>query len=65
MEGLVGEVGEVRSKLSPTGKIFVHGEYWNAEAEGEVDVGEKVQVVGYDGMNLKVRRSSRRASGEV
>ncbi len=65
MEGLVGEVGEVRSKLSPTGKIFVHGEYWNAQAEGEVDVGEKVQVVGYDGMNLKVRRSSGRASGEA
>jgi membrane-bound serine protease (ClpP class) len=57
-EGLVGEVGEVRGKLSPAGKIFVHGEYWNAQADGEIDVGEKVKVVGYDGMCLKVSRVS-------
>jgi membrane-bound serine protease (ClpP class) len=56
LEGLVGEVGEVRGKLSPAGKIFVHGEYWNAQADGEIDVGEKVKVVGYDGMCLKVSR---------
>lgn len=55
-EGLVGEVGEVRAKLSPAGKIFVHGEYWNAEGDGEIDVGEKVEVVGSQGMVLKVRR---------
>jgi membrane-bound serine protease (ClpP class) len=56
LQGLIGEIGEVRGKLSPTGKIFVHGEYWNAEADGEIDVGEKVQVVGYEGMSLKVKR---------
>lgn len=56
VEGLIGEIGEVRGKLSPKGKIFVHGEYWNAQADGEVDVGAKVKVVGYDeGMCLKVR----------
>ena len=58
LDGLVGEVGEVRGKLSPAGKIFVHGEYWNAQADGEIDVGEKVKVVGYDGMCLKVSRVS-------
>lgn len=62
MEGLIGEIGEVRSKLGPAGKIFVHGEYWNARAEGEIDVGEKVQVIGYDGMALRVRRLSERSS---
>ena len=62
MQGLVGEVGEVRGKLGPTGKIFVHGEYWNAQADGEIDVGEKVEVVGYEGMSLKVKRVSERAS---
>jgi len=61
-EGLIGEIGEVRGKLGPTGKIFVHGEYWNAEADGEIDVGEKVQVVGYEGMSLKVKRLHERAS---
>ncbi len=62
MDGLVGEIGEVRGRLSPSGKVFVHGEYWNAQADGEIDVGEKVQVVGYDGMNLKVKRLPGRTS---
>ena len=63
-EGLIGEIGEVRGKLSPKGKVFVHGEYWNAQAENEIDVGEKVKVVGYDdGMWLKVRRVSNGESG--
>lgn len=64
VEGLIGEIGEVRGKLSLKGKIFVHGEYWNAQAENEIDVGEKVQVVGYDdGMCLKVRRVSNGETG--
>ena len=58
LEGLIGEIGDVQVKLSPSGKIFVHGEYWNAEGEGEIAVGEKVRVVGFDGMCLKVKRLS-------
>lgn len=58
MDGLIGEIGEVRVKLGPVGKIFVHGEYWNAEADAAIDVGAKVEVVGYQGMRLKVRPSS-------
>jgi membrane-bound serine protease (ClpP class) len=65
MEGLIGEIGEVRGKLTPSGKVFVHGEYWNARADGEIDVGEKVEVVGYEGMSLKVRRSSQRSSKDA
>jgi membrane-bound serine protease (ClpP class) len=64
VEGLIGEIGEVRGKLTPKGKIFVHGEYWNAQGEGEIDVGEKVKVVGYDdGMCLRVRPVSNKESG--
>jgi membrane-bound serine protease (ClpP class) len=65
MDGLVGEIGEVKVELNPSGKIFVHGEYWNAQADSEIDVGEKVEVVGYEGMNLRVRRSSDRSSKEA
>ncbi len=61
-EGMLGEIGDVRAKLNPAGKIFVRGEYWNAEAEDEIDVGEKVEVVECRGLNLKVRRLSGRAS---
>lgn len=59
MDGLIGEIGEVRVKLGPVGKVFVHGEYWNAEADSEIDVGAKVEVIGYQGMRLKVSRSSK------
>jgi membrane-bound serine protease (ClpP class) len=61
-EGLVGEIGDVKARLNPAGKVFVHGEYWNAEADGEVDVGEKVEVIGYQGMSLKVRRLTNRSA---
>jgi membrane-bound serine protease (ClpP class) len=61
-EGLIGEIGEARSVLAPSGKIFVHGEYWNAEADGEVAAGDKVEVVGIAGMTLKVKRFASNAS---
>jgi membrane-bound serine protease (ClpP class) len=56
LEGLVGEIGEVRVQLCPTGKVFVHGEYWNAEGDADIPAGERVRIVGFDGMRLKVRR---------
>jgi membrane-bound serine protease (ClpP class) len=63
VEGLLGEVGEARSPLAPRGKIFVHGEYWNAVADGEIAPGEKVEVVSVDGMTLKVRRAATNPAG--
>ncbi|MBI4518879.1 MAG: nodulation protein NfeD [Deltaproteobacteria bacterium] len=57
-EGLVGEVGEVRQRLAPNGKIFVHGEYWNATAHEPIEVGEHVEVVAVDGLKLVVRRAA-------
>jgi membrane-bound serine protease (ClpP class) len=62
VEGLIGEIGVVKDKLSPTGRVFVHGETWTAEADNEIDVGEKVEVVGVEGMVLKVRRATQRQS---
>jgi len=55
VEGLLGEIAEVKVSLNPEGKVFVHGEYWYAEGDGEFDVGEKVKVAGFDGMILKVK----------
>lgn len=62
IEGMLGQIADVKAKINPAGKVFVRGEYWNAEAEDEIDVGEKVEIVGYEGLNLKVRRSFRRPS---
>lgn len=46
LEALVGEKGEAVSDLSPFGKVFVHGEYWNAFSARPVSQGEGVEVVG-------------------
>jgi membrane-bound serine protease (ClpP class) len=44
-EGMVGEIGIAKSDLTPKGKVFVHGELWNAEADQEISEGEDVRVV--------------------
>ena len=57
-EGLIHEIGVVREALDPRGRVFVHGEIWNARsaAAGEViAAGTEVEVVAVDGMNLTVR----------
>ena len=44
-EGLIGEVGVAQTDLSPEGKVFVHGEIWQAEASEDLPPGTKVKVV--------------------
>lgn len=53
-EGLVGEVGVVRSRLAPRGQIFLHGELWNAESDVPVEAGESVRVAQIEGLTLRV-----------
>ncbi len=53
-EGLVGETGVTRSALSPGGKVFVHGELWDAVSSSEVPVGRLVVVRRVDGLTLQV-----------
>ena len=44
-EGLIGEVGIAQTDLSPEGKVFVHGEIWQAEATEDLSIGTKVKVM--------------------
>ncbi|NVM57396.1 MAG: nodulation protein NfeD [Desulfobacterales bacterium] len=55
-KGLIGEVGVAKSRLDPEGKVFVHGELWNAVAGGTIEPAAKVRVVGVDRLMLKVER---------
>ncbi|MGQ9462834.1 MAG: NfeD family protein [Candidatus Fervidibacter sp.] len=56
-EWIVGQVGEARTDLTPTGTVFVSGTWWTAEAiDGEIKAGEKVEVVAMEGLRLKVRK---------
>jgi membrane-bound serine protease (ClpP class) len=47
-EGMVGQVGSAVTELAPSGKVFVHGEYWDAVAPKPVPSGAAVRVVGVD-----------------
>lgn len=55
-EGLLGTVGVARTRLTPGGLVFVQGAIWSAEASEVVEVGEQVEVVGIDGLKLKVQK---------
>jgi membrane-bound serine protease (ClpP class) len=57
-EGLVGKIGEVTEAISPKkgGKIFISGEYWFADSDEEISVGEKVEILEMRGLRLKVKR---------
>jgi len=57
-EGLIGEEGVAVSTFEEKGKIFVHGEYWDAESEEVIKEGERIKVVGsITGFKLKVRKA--------
>lgn len=53
-QGLIGETGVAQTSLSPRGKIFVHGELWDAVSSSEVSVGQSVVVRRVDGLVLAV-----------
>ncbi len=55
MEALVGQIGEARTRLDPTGLVYVEG-LWQAEAlDPPIPPGTPVEVVGYKGLRLYVR----------
>jgi len=53
-EGLIGETGIAQTSLSLRGKIFVHGELWDAVSSSDVSAGESVVVRRVDGLLLQV-----------
>jgi membrane-bound serine protease (ClpP class) len=58
IEGMVGEMGTAVTDLNPRGNVFVHGELWQAEAEGFVPKGSPVKVVRVlDHLRLKVKQA--------
>jgi membrane-bound serine protease (ClpP class) len=64
-EALIGRIGEARTTLAPQGMIHVAGELWSASIEpgsSELQSGERVEVVGVDGLRLRVRPLVRKNS---
>ncbi len=58
-EAMVGEEGEAISDFRRgRGKVFVHGEIWNAVSDEDIRKGDRVTVIGVEGLRLRVRRVS-------
>lgn len=59
--GLVGEIGVVKKALTPRGKVFVHGELWNAVAQTSINENVQVRVVKVTDLLLEVEPADRGA----
>jgi membrane-bound serine protease (ClpP class) len=51
---MIGQLGKAITDLAPAGKIFVHGEYWDAVAVRPVAAGAPVKVTAIDRLTLTV-----------
>ena len=60
-EGMIGLVATVRSDIPSDGegKVFVHGEFWDAVAAAPVNAGERVTVLAVEGLILRVGPASK------
>jgi membrane-bound serine protease (ClpP class) len=55
-ETMLGKVVPAVARIDASGgKVFIEGEYWNAVSEVAVEKGQPVEVVGVEGLTLKVK----------
>jgi membrane-bound serine protease (ClpP class) len=54
-EGLVGQIATAKGAFERVGTVYVAGEYWKAESTAPVKEGDKLEVVGTQGMVLTVK----------
>lgn len=63
-EGLAGEIGEAVTEVGVGGKVFVHGEYWNARTAGNaIPRGTRVRIAAVRDMTLEVVPADRSGEG--
>jgi membrane-bound serine protease (ClpP class) len=58
VQGLVGEIGVAQTALSPLGKVFVHGELWDAISATPVPAGSRIVVREVRDLKLEVAEAS-------
>jgi membrane-bound serine protease (ClpP class) len=53
-EGMIGQTGSAVTELAPEGKVFVHGEYWDAVSLRPAAMGARIRVTAIDKLKLTV-----------
>ena len=56
LDGLVGQIGEARTKVNEEGSVLVAGELWSARSEKLIAAGNSIRVVGREGFVLIVEK---------
>ena len=53
---MLGKKAKAISRIDvSSGKLFTEGEYWNAVSETPIEPGQTVEVIGIEGLTLKVK----------
>lgn len=63
-EGMVGDRAVADSDIDPRGRVFLHGEYWNAVSDESIRAGEPVEILSVDSLEVRVARVSDTHKGE-
>lgn len=58
LEGLVGQIGEAKTKVYEEGSVQVAGELWSARSEKPIPTGNPVRVIQRDGFVLIVEETN-------
>lgn len=58
LAGLVGQIGEARTKVEDEGSVLVAGEMWSAKSEKPIAAGSTIRVLRRDGFVLIVEQTS-------
>jgi len=56
-EGLLGETGVAKSTIDPQGKVFIHGEYWDAISDEPIPEGTRVKAIEVNNIVIKVKKA--------
>jgi membrane-bound serine protease (ClpP class) len=57
IDGLVGQVGEAKTRIHEEGSVQVAGELWSARSDKSIPAGSSIRVVRRDGFILTVEKS--------
>ena len=54
--GMIGLIAEIKEWEGTKGKVFVHGELWNAESDASFDPGDEAVIQAVERLVLTVKR---------
>ena len=58
LSGLIGQIGEARTRIGEEGSVFVGGEMWSARSESPIPAGSPVRVLRREGFILIVEKKA-------